>query len=81
MGACRLGSFCSRASAWESGRRPAGEGAGGFLGAVGRAVLCTAAYYEAGVGRGTGDEAGVVRGTGDEAWEGRRTRGGAGEGK
>ena len=81
MDACRLGSICSRASAWESGRRPAGEGAPVFLGAVGRAVLRTEAFYEAGEGRGTGDEAGEGRGTGDEAGEGRGTHGVAGEGE
>ena len=44
MGACRLGSICSRALAWESGRRPAGEGAPVFLGAVGRAELRTEGF-------------------------------------
>jgi len=81
MGACRLGSFSSTASAWESGRRPAGEGAAVFLGAVGRVVLRTEAFYEAGEGHGTGNEAGEGRRTGDEAGEGRGTRGGAGEGR
>jgi len=81
MGACRLGSICSRASEWESGRRPAGEGAPVFLGAVGRAVLRTEAFYEAGEGRGTGDEAREGRGPGEEAGEGRGTHGVAGEGE
>jgi len=81
MDACRLGSILSRASAWESGRRPAGEGAPVFLGAVGRAVLRTEAFYEAEEGRGTGSEAGEGRGMGDEAREGRGTHGVAGKGE
>ena len=81
MGACRLGSILSRAAARKSGRCPDGEGAAGFLGAVGRAVLRTEAFYEPGECRGAGDKAVEGRGTGDEAGEGRGTHGVAGEGE